>query len=189
MHAGFGGQGRVACTQPRRVAATSVAKRVAEEADVTLGEQVGYSVRFDSCVSDSTLLEVCVCVFLVAQMPAPAPSHTLLPCLALHQFCTDGFLLRLAGQNTAKTHNPALTLTQYGCIVLDEAHERTLSTDILMSLLQDVRYKCACTATLIVANTARLVPNDAPSGAACTQGLEACGHVCHTGCSKVLKVL
>lgn len=123
---------------------------------------------------------------LVAQMPVPAHSHP----PAFHQFCTDGFLLRLAGQNTAKTHNPALTLTQYGCIVLDEAHERTLSTDILMSLLQDVRYKCACTATLFVANTARMVPNDAPSsGAACTQGLEACGHVCHTGCSKVLKVL
>lgn len=36
-----------ACTQPRRVAATSVAARVAEEMQVTLGEEVGYTIRFD----------------------------------------------------------------------------------------------------------------------------------------------
>ncbi len=40
-----------ACTQPRRVAATSVAARVADEMDVTLGDVVGYSVRFEVLVS------------------------------------------------------------------------------------------------------------------------------------------
>lgn len=36
----------IACTQPRRVAAMSVSRRVAEEMDVTIGEEVGYSIRF-----------------------------------------------------------------------------------------------------------------------------------------------
>lgn len=47
----------VACTQPRRLAATSVARRVASEMDVTLGEEVGYSVRFDNATSDKTRLK------------------------------------------------------------------------------------------------------------------------------------
>lgn len=46
----------VACTQPRRIAASSVARRVAEELDVELGELVGYSVRFDDVTSDETRL-------------------------------------------------------------------------------------------------------------------------------------
>ena len=47
----------IACTQPRRVAAMSVAKRVSEEMDVHLGETVGYSIRFEDCTSDQTLLK------------------------------------------------------------------------------------------------------------------------------------
>jgi pre-mRNA-splicing factor ATP-dependent RNA helicase DHX15/PRP43 len=47
----------VACTQPRRVAAMSVAKRVADEMDVTLGEEVGYSIRFEDCSSSKTMLK------------------------------------------------------------------------------------------------------------------------------------
>lgn len=46
----------ICCTQPRRVAAMSVASRVADELDVKLGEQVGYTIRFENCVSNSTLL-------------------------------------------------------------------------------------------------------------------------------------
>jgi len=42
----------IGCTQPRRVAAMSVAKRVSEEMDVTLGEEVGYAIRFEDCTSD-----------------------------------------------------------------------------------------------------------------------------------------
>lgn len=48
---------RIACTQPRRLAATSAAKRVAEEMDVTLGEEVGYCVRFDDKTSPKTRLQ------------------------------------------------------------------------------------------------------------------------------------
>jgi pre-mRNA-splicing factor ATP-dependent RNA helicase DHX15/PRP43 len=92
----------VACTQPRRVAAMSVAQRVAEELDVTLGDEVGYSIRFEDKTSDKTILK----------------------------YMTDGMLLREA------MHDP--DLTRYSTIMLDEAHERTLATDVLMGLLKEL---------------------------------------------------
>ncbi|SCU83952.1 LAME_0C07492g1_1 [Lachancea meyersii CBS 8951] len=93
---------QVACTQPRRVAAMSVAQRVSEEMDVKLGEEVGYSIRFENKTSNKTILK----------------------------YMTDGMLLREAMED----HD----LTRYSCIILDEAHERTLATDILMGLLKQV---------------------------------------------------
>lgn len=93
----------IACTQPRRVAAMSVAQRVAQEMDVPLGKQVGYSVRFD----DSTTAGV-----------------------TLLKYLTDGMLLREAMTDPL--------LSRYAAIVIDEAHERTLSTDILMGLLREI---------------------------------------------------
>ncbi|BFU21332.1 pre-mRNA-splicing factor ATP-dependent RNA helicase PRP43, putative [Entamoeba histolytica HM-3:IMSS] len=96
-----GGKG-VCCTQPRRVAAISVAQRVAEEMDVQLGEEVGYCVRFDDCRSDKTKLT----------------------------YMTDGMLLReLMGDPK---------IQKYGVILLDEAHERTVSTDILFGVLKSL---------------------------------------------------
>ena len=92
----------VACTQPRRVAAMSVAQRVANEMDVYLGEEVGYSIRFDDKTGPKTVLK----------------------------YMTDGMLLREAMND----HD----LTRYSTIILDEAHERTLATDILMGLLKEV---------------------------------------------------
>ena len=47
----------VACTQPRRVAAMSVAQRVADEMDIMLGQEVGYSIRFEDCSSAKTILK------------------------------------------------------------------------------------------------------------------------------------
>jgi len=47
----------IGCTQPRRVAAVSVAKRVAEEFGCTLGEEVGYTIRFEDCTSQSTKIK------------------------------------------------------------------------------------------------------------------------------------
>ena len=92
----------VACTQPRRVAAMSVAQRVANEMDVKLGDEVGYSIRFEDVTSQKTCLK----------------------------YMTDGMLLREAMND----HN----LQRYSTIILDEAHERTLATDILMGLLKEV---------------------------------------------------
>lgn len=92
----------VACTQPRRVAAMSVAQRVAEEMDVKLGDEVGYSIRFEDKTSSKTLLK----------------------------YMTDGMLLREAMND----HN----LSRYSTIMLDEAHERTMATDVLMGLLKEV---------------------------------------------------
>lgn len=92
----------VGCTQPRRVAAMSVAKRVADEMDVTLGETVGYSIRFEDCTSPRTKLK----------------------------YLTDGMLLREAMTDPL--------LKAYGCVILDEAHERTLSTDVLFGLLKEI---------------------------------------------------
>lgn len=92
----------VACTQPRRVAAMSVAQRVANEMDVNLGDEVGYSIRFEDVTSQKTILK----------------------------YMTDGMLLREAMND----HD----LKRYSTIILDEAHERTLATDILMGLLKEV---------------------------------------------------
>ncbi|KAF4507187.1 hypothetical protein G6O67_005852 [Ophiocordyceps sinensis] len=92
----------IACTQPRRVAAMSVAQRVADEMDVTLGQEVGYSIRFEDKTGPRTVLK----------------------------YMTDGMLLREAMHD----HD----MSRYSCIILDEAHERTLSTDILMALLKQI---------------------------------------------------
>jgi ATP-dependent RNA helicase DHX8/PRP22 len=48
---------KVGCTQPRRVAAMSVAKRVAEEMSCRLGQEVGYSIRFEDCTSPKTIVK------------------------------------------------------------------------------------------------------------------------------------
>ena len=95
----------IACTQPRRVAAMSVAQRVADEMDVKLGEQVGYTIRFEDVSGPQTVLK----------------------------YMTDGMLLREAMTDPL--------LERYACIMLDEAHERTLATDILMGLLKEVLKK------------------------------------------------
>lgn len=99
---GYASRGMIGCTQPRRVAAMSVAKRVSEEMDVRLGDEVGYSIRFEDYTSEKTAIK----------------------------YLTDGILLResLADPN----------LEKYSCIIMDEAHERALNTDVLMGLLKKV---------------------------------------------------
>ncbi|EAW06287.1 putative mRNA splicing factor RNA helicase (Cdc28) [Aspergillus clavatus NRRL 1] len=101
--AGFTKNGmKVGCTQPRRVAAMSVAARVAEEMGTKLGNEVGYAIRFEDNTSDKTVLK----------------------------YMTDGMLLR-----------ELLTepdLGQYSALMIDEAHERTVPTDIACGLLKDI---------------------------------------------------
>uniref|UniRef100_A0A4W3GFG3 Activating signal cointegrator 1 complex subunit 3 n=1 Tax=Callorhinchus milii TaxID=7868 RepID=A0A4W3GFG3_CALMI len=93
---------KIGCTQPRRVAAMSVSARVAEEIGVKLGNEVGYTIRFEDCTSPRTVLK----------------------------YMTDGMLLR-----------EFLTepdLGGYSVLMIDEAHERTLHTDILFGLIKDI---------------------------------------------------
>ena len=98
--AGFTAKGIVGCTQPRRVAATSVAERVSEEVGCRLGEEVGYSIRFNDMTSPSTVIK----------------------------YMTDGMLLREYLMDN--------DLKRYSVIILDEAHERTINTDVLFGLLK-----------------------------------------------------
>ena len=62
----LGGGKMVGCTQPRRVAAMSVSQRVADELDVVLGQEVGYSIRFEDCSSPKTILKCAASVALDA---------------------------------------------------------------------------------------------------------------------------
>lgn len=62
---GFTSRGKIGCTQPRRVAAMSVAKRVAEEFGCRLGQEVGYTIRFEDCTSSETVIKYVVFFFFV----------------------------------------------------------------------------------------------------------------------------
>ncbi|KAI9565872.1 putative pre-mR-splicing factor ATP-dependent R helicase DHX16-like [Daphnia sinensis] len=93
---------KIGCTQPRRVAAMSVAARVAQEMGKKLGNEVGYSIRFEDCTSERTVIK----------------------------YMTDGMLLR------EFLSEP--DLQSYSVMIIDEAHERTLHTDILFGLIKDI---------------------------------------------------
>jgi len=97
---GYAQNGMIGCTQPRRVAAMSVAKRVAEEVGCELGQEVGYTIRFEDRTSPQTRIK----------------------------YMTDGMLQREI------LIDP--DLKRYTVIMLDEAHERTIATDVLFGLLK-----------------------------------------------------
>lgn len=107
VEAGWGEEGHViGVTQPRRVAAVTVAQRVAEERGAIVGHEVGYAIRFEDCTNpDSTKIK----------------------------FMTDGYLLR------EMMRDPLLS--RYSVLMLDEAHERTLFTDIIVGLLKKIQRK------------------------------------------------
>ncbi|KIX08460.1 uncharacterized protein Z518_03116 [Rhinocladiella mackenziei CBS 650.93] len=98
--AGYANHGMIGCTQPRRVAAMSVAKRVSEEVGCELGKEVGYTIRFEDRTSPETKIK----------------------------YMTDGMLEREILLDP--------DLKRYSVIMLDEAHERTISTDVLFGLLK-----------------------------------------------------
>jgi hypothetical protein len=97
---GYTDFGMVGCTQPRRVAAMSVAKRVADEMGVELGQEVGYAIRFEDLTSKETVIK----------------------------YMTDGVLLRESLREA--------DLDSYSVIIMDEAHERSLHTDVLFGILR-----------------------------------------------------
>ena len=90
----------IGITQPRRVAATALSKRISEEIKCLLGEEVGYQIRYDKkFMNDNTKIKL----------------------------MTDGLLL--------KELELDFLLNKYSLIIIDEAHERSINTDILISLL------------------------------------------------------
>lgn len=97
--------GAIAITQPRRVAAVSVAQRVAQEMGTQVGERVGYAIRFEDRTSQRTAIK----------------------------FATDGMLLREAMLDE--------NLDRYKVVIVDEAHERTAQTDVLLGLLRRVQLR------------------------------------------------
>lgn len=99
LEAGLARNGRIACTQPRRVAALSVSKRIAEELKVQWGREVGCKIRFSDQTSRDTVIKM----------------------------MTDGMLLAEAQSDPS--------LSEYGCIIIDEAHERSLNIDFLLGHL------------------------------------------------------
>ncbi|XP_038640240.1 ATP-dependent RNA helicase DHX33 isoform X2 [Scyliorhinus canicula] len=103
--AGIGRQGIIAITQPRRMAAISLATRVAEEKKSELGKLIGYTVRFEDVTSDGSKIK----------------------------FLTDGMLLREAIRDPL--------LRRYTVVILDEAHERTVHTDVLFGIVKAAQRK------------------------------------------------
>ncbi|XP_004295532.1 PREDICTED: pre-mRNA-splicing factor ATP-dependent RNA helicase PRP16-like [Fragaria vesca subsp. vesca] len=99
---GYTVNGIVGCTQPRRVAAMSVAKRVSEEMETDLGDKVGYAIRFEDVTGANTVIK----------------------------YMTDGVLMRETLRDS--------DLDKYRVIVMDEAHERSLYTDVLFGILKKV---------------------------------------------------
>ena len=102
LELGLGNLGIIGHTQPRRIAARSVAARIAEELQTELGDLVGYKVRFNDQISDNTQIKL----------------------------MTDGILL--AEIQTARF------LNQYSCLIIDEAHERSLNNDFILGYLKQL---------------------------------------------------
>jgi ATP-dependent helicase HrpA len=102
LEMGRGGRKRIGVTQPRRIAATSVAARVAKELDCQLGKEVGYQIRFEDRTSDETWVK----------------------------FMTDGILL-------AEIQGDRL-LREYDTLIVDEAHERSLTIDFILGWLKGI---------------------------------------------------
>ena len=100
LAAGLGGRGQIAHTQPRRLAARTVAARIASELGVELGAEVGYAVRFGERVSPATRVKV----------------------------MTDGLLLNDIQRDRR--------LERYECVIVDEAHERSLNVDFILGYLR-----------------------------------------------------
>ena len=131
LEAGLGIEAKIGCTQPRRVAALSISRRIAEELNVNWGREVGCTIRFDDRSSAETYIKL----------------------------MTDGILL-------AETQGDPL-LSEYNCIIIDEAHERSLNIDFLLGYLKTLLakrndLKLIITSATIDTQTFSRAFNDAP---------------------------
>ena len=131
LEAGLGIAAKIGCTQPRRVAALSISRRIAEELNVNWGREVGCTIRFDDRSSPQSYIKL----------------------------MTDGILL-------AETQGDPL-LSEYNCIIIDEAHERSLNIDFLLGYLKTLLakrndLKLIITSATIDTQTFSKAFNDAP---------------------------
>ena len=131
LEAGLGIEAKIGCTQPRRVAALSISRRIAEELEVDWGREVGCTIRFDDRSSPQTYIKL----------------------------MTDGILL-------AETQGDPL-LSEYNCLIIDEAHERSLNIDFLLGYLKGLLVKrndlkLIITSATIDTQTFSRAFNDAP---------------------------
>jgi ATP-dependent helicase HrpA len=131
LEAGLGIEAKIGCTQPRRVAALSISRRIAEELNVNWGREVGCKIRFDDRSSPQTFIKL----------------------------MTDGILL-------AETQGDPL-LSEYNCLIIDEAHERNLNIDFLLGYLKTLLVKRSdlkliITSATIDTQTFSRAFNDAP---------------------------
>ncbi|OCF58409.1 ATP-dependent RNA helicase prh1 [Kwoniella mangroviensis CBS 10435] len=108
---------KIVITQPRRLPAIALANRVAAEMGCMVGEEVGYSVRFEEMVSRETGVRYCTEGVLMRELANPDPS------------------------TSSSNHNQQNLnlLLKYDIIIIDEAHERTLNTDFLCGALKKVQ--------------------------------------------------
>ena len=169
---GYTKYGMVGCTQPRRVAAMSVAKRVSDEMNCELGDKVGYAIRFEDCTSDVSILPFLVYIryeitlqvtvlYIVLENVRQTTklmmsidiydswhptfaiwfssgTHCIIYSKSVHfifqrtliKYMTDGILLRECLRES--------DLDNYSAVIMDEAHERSLNTDVLFGLLREV---------------------------------------------------
>ena len=145
--AGYTTHGMVGCTQPRRVAAMSVAKRVSNEMEVDLGKECGYAIRFENCTSDMTKIKYMTDGILLRETledPLVDRYRYVFCFLWMH---TQGdhrcflFVFAVVSNLCFFAVLPccrAAVLLYCSCVVMDEAHERSLNTDVLFGILRKV---------------------------------------------------
>lgn len=121
--------GSIVCTQPRRLAAISIARKVSKDLGCRLGSTVGYSIRFEDVTSKDTRL----------------------------RFVTDGVLLKEISSRSSRRHRSgeggsleAEKIVGYDLIIVDEAHERTINIDFLLGYLKSVLRSRATSTKLLV---------------------------------------
>lgn len=120
---------KIVCTQPRRLAAISAAKKVAGDLKCKLGSVVGYSVRFEDITTPKTRLK----------------------------YVTDGVLIKQLHKKKTeeKTNSNKRKIAGYDLIIIDEAHERTINIDLLLGYIK-MKLKCSAMTTKVLIMSATL---------------------------------
>ena len=137
---GYSELGKIGCTQPRRVAAMSVAARVATEMDVRLGHEVGYSIRFENCTSPKTIIQYMTDGMLLREI-LTEPDLKSYSCMVIDEgACFEGSAPNYVVVVSCVLAFSSLIFSVHKIVfsLHETAHERTLHTDILFGLVKDI---------------------------------------------------